>query len=814
MSSTPPPPGWGPSAALSAGRGGSEPERTSLLRGKSFLGFLNEAALNQVCGVATTDSNNNKRLDKKFDGICIKEDCKTPSHFNVKRSSNFVPGWYLIRNNGTRVRDVHMHPRGEPSLATLHTQSLLNLRIKDPMLAVTIFERLNNATTTAIGQRETQALSMDSGFRAEVDSNDGAVSDRDDADLSYDEALEPDNDPVVVKIKSPVLKSPQPSDVDARRLLEAKKLIDELPSDPETLSEQEATHLKILLAAAEAADISAEGSFVPPAMVTNLLKVTNTLLGVVVASNERQSQLGFQLDENLSFTDSVSKLVKNRTTKGALVPSVKSQNLWKGVQLLQDNDLHHDRVIKNLTTDVEKAYQKIGEMQDLLKGKNIEVEAMRVGFRQTESLLLSRIVALEKENDTSINKSTASVETDLTYLQGKYEMLQNTVDRIERITSANAQSAVNSDPVAVSGRNDDFFNSLDNLSRQVDDLRKHVIPSSSADNSEGGRPVRVGDTMMSSPGDVAAYLQKHSDLDVNTGFLIGYDILLQRVFDAGTSNYNQLESIKSTHVSSTMGLSSVESYALFCMKLRLPQLFCAKKSGAGGMTKMISHTDWRPTSSRILSGVAHELESKLGEIFNSYGTAIRQHYSSSEPIQVAWLSLSLEYLHTSYTFVQRLLRYIDEQFRFLTYGTDKDDAWEVIMKAVKSIFEDYFAPVRDIPISELPKSDNSLGKLRFCANLVWNSLQTMELTKEMMDKDIRHHHMISSAYTEWSLINSGKTEAKRAMDAVAKMESELKDVSSSVSSLKKLVNDTASTAKGAKGSADKAIARVDKLEKK
>ena len=173
----------------------------------------------------------------------------------------------------------------------------------------------------------------------------------------------------------------------------------------------------------------------------------------------------------------------------------------------------------------------------------------------------------------------------------------------------------------------------------------------------------------------------------------------------------------------------------------------------------------------------------------------------------------MEYLHTSYTIVHRLLRYIDEQFRFLTYGTDKDDAWEVIMKTVKSTFEDYFAPVRDIPISELPKSDNSMGKLRFCANLVWNSLQTMELTKEMMDKDIRHHHMISSACTEWSLINSGKREAKKAIDAVSKMESELKDVSSSVAFLKKLVSDTASTAKGAKGSADKAIARVDKLEK-
>ena len=438
---------------------------------------------------------------------------------------------------------------------------------------------------------------------------------------------------------------------------------------------------------------------------------------------------------------------------------------------------------------------------------------MRVGYRQTESLLLGRIVALEKEIDTSSTKKVLTEDYD--YLKSKYEMLQNSVDRMESNIASNAQlSSSNPESTVMSANHNDLIASIDNLSRDVDELRKQIIPSSSTDKSEFGRPVRVGDAMMCGPGDVAAYLQKHADLEVNTGFLIGYDILLQRVFDAGTSNYNQLESIKNTHVSSTMGLSSVESYALFCMKLRLPQLFCAKKGGAGGMTKIISHTDWRPTSGRVLGGVAHELETKLGEIFNSYGTAIRQHYASSDPDQVAWLSLSLEYLHTSYTFVQRLLRYIDEQFRFLTYGTDKDDAWEVIMKAVKSIFEDYFAPVRDIPISELPKSDNDLGKLRFCANLIWNSLQTMELTKEMMEKDIRHHHMISSAYTEWSLINSGKTEAKKAMDAVSKVESELKDASNSISSLKKLVNDIASTAKGAKGSADKAIARVDKLEKK
>ena len=170
---------WGPSEALAVGRGGADRQSTSItntssiLRGKSFVGFLTEEALNQVCGVATSDSNNNKRLNKKLDGICIKHDCKTPSHLNMKRSSNFVPGWYLTRKEQKRVHDVHMFPRGDVALAQLHTDSLLNLVIKDKMLAVTIFDRLDNSDTTEKGRLNTQALSMDKGFRKKDDSEEG-----------------------------------------------------------------------------------------------------------------------------------------------------------------------------------------------------------------------------------------------------------------------------------------------------------------------------------------------------------------------------------------------------------------------------------------------------------------------------------------------------------------------------------------------------------------------------------------------------------------------------------------------------------------
>ena len=110
-----------------------------------FVGFLDEDALGQVCGVATPNSNNNKKIDAKYDGICIKIDCKTPSHSARKRSSKFLPGWYLIRKDQKRNNDVHMYPRGPPSLDVLHRETLLNLVIKDRDMAVTIFDRLQGA---------------------------------------------------------------------------------------------------------------------------------------------------------------------------------------------------------------------------------------------------------------------------------------------------------------------------------------------------------------------------------------------------------------------------------------------------------------------------------------------------------------------------------------------------------------------------------------------------------------------------------------------------------------------------------------------
>ena len=112
--------------------------------------------MDQVCGVATTNSNNNKNLDTKITGICIKENCKTPSHQRVHPSVKFLPGWYLTKRNESRINHVHTYPRGDPSLATLHQEALLNTVCTDHVLAVTIFDHLESATTTDEGTRRTE----------------------------------------------------------------------------------------------------------------------------------------------------------------------------------------------------------------------------------------------------------------------------------------------------------------------------------------------------------------------------------------------------------------------------------------------------------------------------------------------------------------------------------------------------------------------------------------------------------------------------------------------------------------------------------
>ena len=122
-------------------------------------------------------------------------------------------------------------------------------------------------------------------------------------------------------------------------------------------------------------------------------------------------------------------------------------------------------------------------------------------------------------------------------------------------------------------------------------------------------------------------------------------------------------------------------------------------------------------------------------------------------------------------------------------------------------FDEYFAPVRRMPLNAIPKEDQHPAARRMLfSRLIWNSIQTFVLTKELLKTDIRHHHVVASAYTDWAIINSGKPEAVKAKEATIKMAAELKELSSTVSTAKKTAVEAAAMAKEAKKNADKAIA--------
>ena len=134
-------------------------------------------------------------------------------------------------------------------------------------------------------------------------------------------------------------------------------------------------------------------------------------------------------------------------------------------------------------------------------------------------------------------------------------------------------------------------------------------------------------------------------------------------------------------------------------------------------------------------------------------------------------------------------------------GNDENEAWAVVMAAVGKLFEEYFSPVRGLPISEIPKADtDSVSARRFFAKALWSNLQMFELTKELTNSNsgIKNHPIISSAYTEWGLLNSGKPMAAKAIKAAEKTTEEVKEISSSLTKLQKLVNEVQQTAKNAK----------------
>jgi hypothetical protein len=268
--------------------------------------------------------------------------------------------------------------------------------------------------------------------------------------------------------------------------------------------------------------------------------------------------------------------------------------------------------------------------------------------------------------------------------------------------------------------------------------------------------------------------------------------------------YEPVQNLKAKKISSSLGLSEATTNLICVNDLRSPQIFMGKKAGT-----TIKYSDWR-NKSIIESGLAIDIATHLPEIKRRFEKAIELQFDSSNAKDEKWRILALDMLGSSIDFVKQLAQYIDDMMRTLVDGggNDAEEAWKIVMKAVMRIFNEYFAPVRRMPLNVMSKNQDPTARRQLFARLIWNSIQTFSLTKDLLKTEIRHHHVVASAYTDWAIVNSGKPEAMKAKAATVKVAAEMKELSSSIAALKKTAVEAASTAKEAKKNADEACAML------
>ena len=94
---------------------------------------------------------------------------------------------------------------------------------------------------------------------------------------------------------------------------------------------------------------------------------------------------------------------------------------------------------------------------------------MRLEFRQTESLLLNRI--LDLENDSDFQKDSVGKGNEYLLLKEKVVLLENRLDNMDRLISSSTNLSSQDTNGANSTDTSDLYKSLDNISKEVNELR-------------------------------------------------------------------------------------------------------------------------------------------------------------------------------------------------------------------------------------------------------------------------------------------------------------------------------------------------------
>ena len=624
-------------------------------------------------------------------------------------------------------------------------------------------------------------------------------------------------------------------------LQEATKLCE---VEPLNTPAQKASTLAILVNAADAAGEVLPVPFQLPRFGLRGYEVSKKLCETTKTLFDRATQFSFQLDEFNSSLQQVKDKYDRRISKPADV-LFKEPNIWNALQNVkttvilnegkakrvnaeivalnekQTSFVDQNKQIKDLTAKVSAAEAKTALLEKELMDKKAETQEMYLGFNAVQDTFIAQMNRIDERINSLSSSPTTLDANDLTY-----KTSINRLDEFETLL-AGLQASLNSvretqqqqgtsdqQQLYLQGTEGVTFDSFQELSDIVAGQGSRITSIESF-NKEGvvERSVNIGDKFYHTHDDLMVDIQT-LDIPIEIGFVTDIIMILEDCHSAISNKLDQLEDMKLQTLSNSLGMSVATSTAIHCGALKFPSIFCGKSKIGVSSFGAIKFENWRGKGI-IRSGIAHQIETALPNIGAKYLSAINMHYKRSVASENQWRLISEDCLKTSCTFILDLIYYIDEMMRTLTQGAgnDENEAWAVVMAAVGKLFEEYFSPVRGLPISDIPKADtDSVSARRFFAKALWSNLQMFELTKELTNSNagIKNHPIISSAYTEWGLLNSGKPMAAKAIKAADKAMEEVKEMSGSLSKSQKLVNEVQQTANNAKNAADRLSNRLDK----
>ena len=160
------------------------------------------------------------------------------------------------------------------------------------------------------------------------------------------------------------------------------------------------------------------------------------------------------------------------------------------------------------------------------------------------------------------------------------------------------------------------------------------------------------------------------------------------------------------------------------------------------------------------------------------------------------------------SFFKKIIFWTDATYRSLTINhTPEDQAWWIVTKVWKAIFEDFLGPTRIVA------SGADLEGVDLMARHVWPTLQTHILCKELEVKEIKNHHIVHGVYAEWLVAHSGRREADLASKEASKANSLVSELKALVKKLEDQVEAAKKTSSAAKQVADRALAAANKTAK-